>query len=72
MCQRQCLYLNVDTDGDAFANTEIILLLLLIYFQVTNNLEHNIKGPMQNQWQILQNKFPLKSTSQKHLNKTKV
>ena len=40
LCQRQCLYLNAETDDYAIANSEIILLVLLMYFQLTNNVKH--------------------------------
>ena len=54
LCQRQCLYLNVDTDADAIANIEITLLLLLMYFKLTNvhttsNYLRKING---NYWKI--------------------
>ena len=39
----QCLFLNVDTDADTIANIEMILLLLLIYFQLANNLDKTSK-----------------------------
>ena len=42
LCQRQCLYLNADTDNYVIANSEIILLLLLMSFQLTNNVKHII------------------------------
>ena len=41
--QRSCLYLNADTDVDVIANIGINLLLLLIYFKLTNNVDTTLK-----------------------------
>ena len=44
MRQRQCLFLNVDTDADNIANIEmILLLLLLIHFKLTINVDKTSK-----------------------------
>ena len=48
LSQRQCLFLNVDTDADTIANIEtilllLLLLLLLIYFKWTNNVDKTSK-----------------------------
>ena len=43
LCQRSCLYLDADTDVDVIANIGINLLLLLIYFKLTNNVDTTLK-----------------------------